>query len=314
MTPAVSVIMTVYNGEAYLEPAVASLLDQSFRDFELLVIDNGCTDGSPAILRRFQDPRLKITRIEHVERTPALNVALGRAKGELVAVQDADDISMPARLERQVDYMRRYPETVLLASWYETIDETGRMRARREPPTEHGMLTETFPSGNPIAHSTVMYRRAAAEAVGGYPGQYGYAQDFGLYLRLLRHGRVAALPEVLVQLREHAQSLSATPDFLLHRAVDHLCLFEEARGLAGLSPAARRRGRRKVTEMTIEYADALWALGRKGAGIAWFARAFFRDPFLVAANEVFQNRILMWVPGLVPVMRAAKRTAKKALQ
>lgn len=242
--PPVTVLMTVFNGERYLVEAIESVLRQEFADFELLIVDNGSTDATPGLLRELADDRLRIRTLGFNHgRTAALNYALNAARGRYVAILDADDVALPARLGRQYGYLESSPDTVLLGSWYEAIDAEGNHLRTWRAPTAHEALVDATVDANPFGHSTVMFKRSVAVAAGGYPWRYHYSQDAALWIGLLRESRAAVLDTVLVQIRVHAHQFSS---FSLLEAEEAIQLQHDALRNPGLSAAARRRGRRAL--------------------------------------------------------------------
>lgn len=208
--PTVSVVMPVHNGENYLGEAIESILGQSFRDFEFIVVDDGSIDRSCAIARSYADSRIRVLSAPHRGLVQALNLGLREARGDLVARMDADDISHHDRLERQVEHLRRGPDTVLVGTWVEYIDDEGRSEGEVQTmPVYDDDLRVALFDGNEFAHGSVMMRRSAAMAVGGYRGQFLTAEDYDLWLRMNEIGRIANLPEPLYKLRWHGRSKSA---------------------------------------------------------------------------------------------------------
>jgi len=211
--PAVSVLMPVYNASRYLPDAVTSILEQTFTDFEFVIVDDGSTDGSSAILDRFaaRDSRIRILRRPNTGIVGALNDGLALCKADLIARMDADDIAMPQRLGLQVDYLREHPDCLLVGSRVLLIDPDGSpIREWIEELTheqiDHGHLHR----GWPVVHPTVMMRREAVQRVGGYREQYKTLEDLDLFLRLAEVGRLANLPDVLLKYRQHFGSICHT--------------------------------------------------------------------------------------------------------
>src|SRR5579864_8737730 len=127
MTPKVSVLLAVHDGEPYVHEAVRGVLKQTFREFEFLVVDDASTDNTVAIVDSFADPRIRILRNEHnLGQVPSLNRGLLEARGEYVARIDADDVSLPRRLERQVALLDAQPEVALVGAWMSLVDDSGR--------------------------------------------------------------------------------------------------------------------------------------------------------------------------------------------
>lgn len=279
MPPAVSVIMTVYNAGKYLTPAVESLLAQTFRDFELVVVENGSTDSSKELLGHYRDTRLRVVDLpRNIGRTSALIRALGEASGDLVAVQDADDVSAAGRLASQVSYMSEHADCVLLGSHARFIDASGAVVGTFTPPAAQDEVYQMMACANPIAHSAAMYRRKVAIEVGGYPPGFLFSQDYGLWLRLARCGKVANLPATLVDIRKHGGQATVAPEYLLTRSKDAILLFREASTLHGLTQESVRASRRVEAWESGRYAKALFAAGRPFSAVKWAVEGFLRDP------------------------------------
>jgi len=215
--PRVSVVMSVYNGERYLVQAIDSILNQTFADFEFIIINDGSTDGSADILRAYDDPRLRIIEQANVGLTRSLNRGIALAQGEYIARMDDDDISLPERLARQVAFLNTRPEIGVVGSACRIIDElNGREWVQRVPLSDEE-LSRALIRGNPVVHTSVMMRKSVLRAVGGYNEAYPYSQDYELWVRLATHTRLANLPEVLVVHRHHWGTVSTTKDTELLR-------------------------------------------------------------------------------------------------
>jgi glycosyltransferase involved in cell wall biosynthesis len=199
--------MPVYNAERYVSQAVESILGQTFRDFELLIVDDGSTDGSQAILERFAaaDSRIKLVRQPNQGCLVALNEMVGRSRGELLARMDADDVAMPERFERQVAYLDEHPECVAVGSRVQIIDPDGQPLTVMTDLLTHEQIDQALLSGNGAAmyHPSVVIRKQALEEVGRYRDEYYLCEDLDLFLRLAEVGRLANLAEPLLRYREH---------------------------------------------------------------------------------------------------------------
>jgi glycosyltransferase involved in cell wall biosynthesis len=183
--PMVSVIMAVHNSEQFVREAIDSILGQSWADFELIVVDDASTDSTPAILADYEDPRIVILTDEaNLGPYGSANRGLTVARGELVARIDADDVSLPRRLEKQVARFKQQPALVLLGTGYHLIDEQGQVLDTVFLPTTNAELQKRLESGNSFVHSTIMVRRTALEAVGGYRDMFFVSQDYDMYLRV----------------------------------------------------------------------------------------------------------------------------------
>lgn len=208
--PRVSVLMPAYDAAPYLPAAIESLLGQSFGDFELIVIDDGSTDATPEILAGIDDPRLIVLRQpDNRGYVPALNRALEEARGEYVARQDADDVSLPGRLAAQVEALDRDLGLVLVGTGYRTVDVTGDPLASHQPPTGDAAIRWQMLFHNAFVHSSVMFRRRALDRAGlRYDASYVPAEDYRLWSQLLEEGRGANLPQPLAGHRKHAEQIS----------------------------------------------------------------------------------------------------------
>lgn len=206
--------MSVHNGEAYLRASIDSILEQSYGDFEFLIIDDASTDRTPAILDAYagKDERIRISRnLENLGLTASLNRGLELAQGEFIARQDADDISLPMRLDVQRRILESDPEVVLVSGRIEMIDEagkiTGKVRPARhasEPVIPWILLFYNYLSG----HSLATFRRAPVMQLGGYDPGFRQSQDYDLWLRLSRVGKIRVPELMLLQLRMHEESIS----------------------------------------------------------------------------------------------------------
>jgi len=196
--PAVSVLMSVHDGAPLVSEAVASVLAQTDPDLELLVVDDGSTDDTPARLAAVDDPRLRLYRQPRTGLTRALNRLLGLARADLIARLDADDLALPERLARQRAFMALHPEVGLLGTAAREDDLTGRPLGVVRPPVDDAGLRRALIRANPFVHSSVMARRELLARAGGYDETLGVAQDYDLWMRLVRLTRLASLDEILV--------------------------------------------------------------------------------------------------------------------
>lgn len=206
--PRVTVLLPVYEGCEHLAAAIESILGQSFRDFELLVIDDGSSDGSADVVAACDDPRIRCVRNErNLGVVASLNRGLELARGELVARMDADDTSLPQRLRRQVDFLDANPEIGACGAWIVT---TGRReRVRIEYPTDAEDLRCGLLFDPAMAHPTVCLRRAWFERHGlRYDEAYTHAEDYDLWRRATACFPLSNLGEVLLRYRVHDASVT----------------------------------------------------------------------------------------------------------
>ena len=200
---ALTVLLPVRDGEATLDAAISSIRRQSFRDFELLVLDDGSRDASPDIAARHaaEDPRVRLLANPASGIVAALNFGIESAQAPLVARMDADDIALPERFERQLARLAAEPELLVLGTATIRIDAQGRRLSVATPPVDPAELSRVLERVNAIAHPTVMMRKEALEAVGGYRRAYLRAEDYDLWLRLAERGKLSNLAEPLLEYR-----------------------------------------------------------------------------------------------------------------
>ncbi len=220
-SPIVSVLMAVYNGEKYLREAVDSILNQTFSDYEFIIVNDGSTDGTSAILENYarRDTRIRLVCNEkNLGLTVSLNKGLKLANGEFVARMDSDDISMPERFEKQVSYLRTHKECLAVGSRIISIDADGDPICREQQGSSHEEIEKMLLRGcGGMAHPAVMFRRETIAALGGYREQFRAAQDVDLWLRLAERGRLANLQECLLKYRRSFKAVSLK-DFDLQKS------------------------------------------------------------------------------------------------
>lgn len=213
--PAVSVVMPVYNEAAFVGAAVESVLRQTMTDFELVIVDNGSTDESPAILRRITDPRVRIFRNErNLGSASASNRVVRESRAALIARMDADDVALPRRLELQLAAFAARPDLALLGGQARHVVARGpllRVIAPRAV-TAAGIGWQSLFS-SPFIHSTVMFTRESFEAAGGYDERMQRSSDFALFSRMQANGAVANLAEELVRFLHAPRALLMDPAY-----------------------------------------------------------------------------------------------------
>lgn len=222
--PTISVVMPVYSAEKYLRDAVNSVLSQSYADFELIMIDDGSTDGTPEVLKTFKDDRIRIRIREHRGLSATRNEALAMVRGEFVALMDADDVSEARRFETEIEFLRSHPSVGVVGSWAECVDAGGEIVPGvdlRPPCTDAGIRMRML-RGNCFVNGSALVRRRAILGV-TYREDAAAAEDYDFWLRLLAGWRVANLPTFLYRYRIHDTSATQTLGYsALQRLTDDI--------------------------------------------------------------------------------------------
>lgn len=209
--PQVSVVMAVYNGQCYLREAIDSILTQTFIDFEFIIVDDGSTDESAAIVQSINDPRIRlISNPSNVGLAESLNRGISAASGALIARQDSDDLSLPSRLEAQARFLEEHPGVGVVGTSCEWIDSEGKPFKVWPPGSDNPVLQARLLVTCPLVHGSVMFRRQCIDDVGMYDPAKRTGQDYDLWLRIAEKWDLVNLPQVLFQYRWHDQMVSIT--------------------------------------------------------------------------------------------------------
>jgi len=205
--PRVTVLMPLYNGEKFLREAIASILGQTFADFELLIVDDGSTDSSAEIVTDFRDGRIQFVRnTANLGIEASLNLGLEMARGEFIARMDCDDISLPLRLKKQVEFLTAHPEVAACGTWLKTF---GKCSAEWRFPLEHDEIMARMIFQNSLPHAPVMLRKGVLRCNRlNYRADFPGAEDYDLWTRLMTRARLANLPEVLYYYRQYDQQVT----------------------------------------------------------------------------------------------------------
>jgi len=227
--PEISVVMSVRNGESYLSEAIESILNQSFEAFEFIIVNDGSTDNTAKVLRNFanQDLRIKLIELEASGLPVALNTALNYASAPFIARMDADDISLPLRFSKQLEYLKRHEEIAVLGSAAIIINDTGQKRKMKRMPTKPSEVKKALPHKCCIIHPSVMIRRKALQEIGKYSTDYKIAEDYDLWLRISDSSGLANLRQPLIELRRHSKQVTRTNSnniimYSVSAVIDHL--------------------------------------------------------------------------------------------
>lgn len=202
--PLMSVLMPVYNAERFLNEAIDSILNQSFTNFEFIIIDDGSTDDSAKIIKSYSDPRIRYYKNpQNMGISPSLNVGIELSKATYIARMDSDDVCHPERLQKQYDFIQANPDGALYTCWASEVDEELNFLSASYFNPDHYYHSLTFSCW--IYHPTMVFRKDAVISVGKYT--VPYAEDYELAWQLTREHKIYHLPEDLLNYRVNSQSL-----------------------------------------------------------------------------------------------------------
>lgn len=290
--PKISVVMPVYNTEKYLAEAIESILNQTFKDFEFIIIDDGSTDKSLDIIKRYalKDDRIKIISRMNKGITKSLNEGIAFAQGEYIARMDSDDISLPQRFEKQVKFLDKNKKVVALGTKILFIDYKGRPLIDVLFGKKHDKIEQAFldGKGGAIAHPSVMMRKKVLLSTGCY-NNFKYAQDFDLFLRLAEVGKLGNLDKVLLKYRFHNLMIGST------KREEQLKCVKKA-----LLDAYQRRGLdtsklklddfKEESNSNINIRNFWWSLKGKNIKTAriYALKVFLKNPFLKETRNILK--------------------------
>lgn len=307
--PRVTVLMPAYNAGKYIAEAIRSVLNQTFADFELLIVDDGSTDNTLVIIKSFADPRIRLLTQANKGISVALNSGLAAANGYYVARFDADDVCLPQRLTRQVCFLDAQPGCLIVGSDAEYISENGEhlfdFRCRGH---SHREILEKLYSACPFIHSGVMYRKDAIVQAGGYSLLAYNFEDYLLWVQLLRSGKCANLPEALIKVRINPNSVTIDEKWRgrrfrrLKRRIIRRGRITEEEG-AELSEIIRRQETRRIKEGAYHAlcGKKLLADNYRPARARWhISRAIHANPlrwdnYAMLAVSFLPQRFIKWL-------------------
>jgi len=326
MTPRVTVLMPAFNRERFAGEAIQSVLAQDYEDFELVIVDDGSTDRTPEILRSFAEKDSRIVVVTSPENRgipSALNLGLAHARAPLVARLDSDDLMMPRRLAAQADVLDAQPEVALASCAYEIMDVEGTTLATWRGDEPHEVVELLLNFYNIVGGGgQVMFRRDDVLAEGGYDVRYPSSEDYDLWVKLLRRGRILTLPLVGMRQRQHeARSLvqyatkkranwTAIMRGALERYLGRAIRDEEISALITLWRHDGVTGMARIADQTMREAfarfrnahsdSALRACARRRIARQWMegARHFARAGYHIEAMR-YRARAASWSPRAV---------------
>ena len=306
--PLVSVVMPVHNAAPFLDASITSILEQTHRDFEFVILDDGSTDGSRSVLEVWarRDPRIHLLTLERqLGPVESSNVVARAAHGVFLARMDADDISHPSRLERELAALAEREGTALVGTLLECMDTTGRtVRPRDRSPL---LRRSTFA---PFPHGSIVVPRALFLEVGGYREECAFWEDLDLYHRLARRGRVLVIPEALYRSRFHAGSTRLVhEEAQVERAISNMfrCMRRvRETGTYNPAPHASQNGHLGIPRPYVLYslaASRFWA----GAPPGLWERLSVRDLVPPTPGVIAIFAFALWGRCHHPSLRVAMR-------
>lgn len=200
--------MPVYNGSLFVRPAIESILAQTYQNFELIIVNDLSTDDTPVIIERYRQLYPKKIKVIHLRKRHcaygAANVAMHHAKGEFIAPMDADDVSHPRRIEKQVEFFLQNNEAIVVGTQVRIIDKEGRIIGEKTFPASHREIYKKFLEVYPIVHPSCMIRRSLLPKKNRlYENKYGVNDDYYTFFVLFRYGKFFNLPDYLLDYRIH---------------------------------------------------------------------------------------------------------------
>jgi glycosyltransferase involved in cell wall biosynthesis len=212
MKPEISVITTVYNCEKYISESVNSITEQTFGNFEYIIVNDGSTDKTLVVLEKLaeKDKRIKIIKNDkNLGRVKSLNLALERAVGKFIAIQDADDISLTDRFEIQISFFGKNPDYVLLGSDISVIDHSGKLISKPERPETDAEIKFCLLFKCTLANPSIMFRKEISDKYNiRYEPDFSFAEDFRIFTHIIRYGKVHNLRNKLILYRDHSVNSS----------------------------------------------------------------------------------------------------------
>ncbi len=274
----VSVLMTVYNGMPYLAKSVESVLNQTLKDFDFIIVDDGSTDGTADYLASLDDPRIKVIRQENGGTADAANHGLKHVQTELVARMDADDISISNRLEKQLEFMSAHPEVGIVGAQVAPVGDQGVGKSLNLPETHDDIFEALMTGHHGLAHGVLMIRTKILKELGGY-WKFRLVDDWDMMLRMGEISRLANLPDLMLHYRVHSGSLNGQSMVRMYRNIGY---------------AIERAERRQSNRDQISYEEFLEYKDSQAMWVRWPERLhiFAMTQYRLATAEIFGGRKL----------------------
>ncbi len=212
----ISVVMPVYNGEKYLHDSISSVLNQTEKNFEFVIINDGSTDTSEKVIKSFNDPRIRYINKNHIGLVEALNFGISEARGKYIARMDADDICLPNRFEIEKNILENDNNIAMVGSHAIIIDENNKEKGVMSyPPQSWNRIKKYTLLHCPFIHPTVMIRKDILEIVGKYIGKFKYIEDYDLWSRIVFKYKCVNITELLIKYRIHKKQETRKNNFLM---------------------------------------------------------------------------------------------------
>jgi glycosyltransferase involved in cell wall biosynthesis len=256
--PKVSVLMTVYNGGDHIYESINCVLNQTFSDWELILVDNCSTDNTHHILSGFADKRIKIIKFsKNMGRIYALRHAFEMSSGDFLAILDADDLARSDRFDQQVNHLSKTPTISLVASWTRLIDGKNNIIGLLRPPTEHNLIHQNLGWANIINHSSIMFRKKVALRFGGYSEDFEWGHDFSLILSMAEISGIGMIDEFLCDVRIIKSSMTRSKDYEMIVALENIKLFKKASSVLSLNSKGKKLNKIAIAVAEVRYGLAL---------------------------------------------------------
>jgi len=297
MNPKVSVIMPVYNGEQYLRDAIESVLNQTFTNFEFIIINDGSTDNTNSIINSYKDSRIVIIKNDkNIGQCDSCAKAFLAARGEYIARQDADDISLPERLSKEAAFLDNSPETGLVGSFFLNIDQDGRKLFIITFPCSDEEIRKEFLARYAFCHPSVMFRRRCLERVEGYRKELEYAEDYDFIIRISETSKLANIPEVLCLYRISLDSISVRKKLKQEVVTDFVRRLAQERKANGKDSLQLGRKREVLASIEQEFNR------RGGSSKKMESYGFFWWSYRFAENKcfVYARRFILTAISIFP--------------
>jgi glycosyltransferase involved in cell wall biosynthesis len=324
MTPKVSVVMSVYNDESYIREAVESILNQSFKDFELIIINDGSTDRTREILSSYTDERIRLFDQENRGLTISLNRGLSLSNGSYIARMDGDDISEPERFAEEVRFLEQNKKIGLVGTYAYRIDEQGRIVSLSKYKTTTEEIREDLRVDCSFCHSSVMFRKICTEEVGMYREKVGPSEDYDLWFRIAERFDVANLPVPLQKFRINSQGVTVARRFEQLRYIMLVRLLAEERKkygrdslerwsleeisaiLENFLPKTPENERTVLASNYVYLADVYYVTGDYRRSLNWLARSLWVKPVDLRGWKLF-GKILISIILPNAILRHLRR-------